>query len=208
MPDCDYCDAEFDDEQSYLKHLKKEHEGELTRVDQRRVEDVDAGGFSIPTGPAILVAVIGSVFLLMIYVVFVLGSGGGAGDGPRQLGSIHEHGSIEVTINGNSLDFTRDEFMLRDDFFHFEDQTGNWHVHGRGVTLEYAMGTLGIGVNESCVSYEGRTYCDSDPGTSVTIEVNGNSVDPGSYVLDGTESATSANQGDHIRIVVSQSGSS
>jgi sulfur carrier protein ThiS len=36
----------------------------------------------------------------------------------------------------------------------------------------------------------------------VVVEVNGEPVDPSQYVIQGTETASAADQGDHIRVVV------
>ena len=38
MPACDYCEESFDDETACLDHLAATHGGELSRIDQRRVE--------------------------------------------------------------------------------------------------------------------------------------------------------------------------
>jgi sulfur carrier protein ThiS len=56
------------------------------------------------------------------------------------------------------------------------------------------MSTLGIGVTNDSVTYEGETYR-SGPNTTVTVHVNGNSVRPSEYVLQ---------EGDRIRIVVEE----
>ena len=71
-----------------------------------------------------------------------------------------------------------------------------WHGHAKGVTLSYAMGTLGIDVTEDTVAYQGTTYGD-DPGETVVVKVNGESVNPEEYVLQ---------DGDHIQIVANASG--
>lgn len=80
MPDCDYCEASFDDEEEYLAHLQAEHEGELGRIDRRRVEEAgrtdEEGG--LPTGPIIL----GLVLLVAVAVVaYTVAVGGGGTDG-------------------------------------------------------------------------------------------------------------------------------
>ncbi|WP_225335686.1 DUF3105 domain-containing protein [Halomicrobium urmianum] len=78
MVDCDYCDAAFEDEDTYLAHLADAHEGELSAIDRRRVEGVEreeSGG--IPTGPAILAVVILASLALMVYVTLIMGGGGG-----------------------------------------------------------------------------------------------------------------------------------
>lgn len=222
MPDCTYCGDSFDDEEAYLQHLHADHDGsELSRIDQRRVDEaVDTGGGGgLPTGPVLLGLLIVGTLGVTVYVTFVMGgpTGSGAGAGtaaavpsesaqtPSAVGSVHEHGTIEVVIDGQELDFSRAEFQNPREYsaFHFEGGNGDiWHKHAQGVTLEYAMATLGIGVNETAVSYDGEVYRDGDPGTSVVVEVNGEPVDPQTYTLQGAQSETNLDGADHIRIVV------
>jgi len=222
MPDCDYCGDSFDDEGSYLRHLGDEHEGELGAIDRRRVEEeLDDGGGGLPTGPLVLGVVLLAAVLVVVYVVVFVGGGdatpatetgadGDAGEAslaeieqtPGPTGSAHEHGTIEVVIDGQRVDFSRQEYQVQADKFHFEGGNGQvWHTHATGVTLEWAMATLNIGVSEDTVVFEGTVYRHSDPGTDVTVEVNGEPVDPQTYVLQGTEAANAGN-GDHVRIIV------
>jgi len=220
MPDCNYCDASFDDEGSYLDHLHADHdESELSRIDRRRVEDHTGGGDDegFPVGPVIIGGLIVLAFGIIAYVVLVVnpsGSGPAAAtpddaeQTPYDQGAVHEHGTIEVVIDGEELDFSRTAFQNPRQYpaFHFEGGDGTtWHKHARGVTLGYAMSTLGIEVTESTVAYDGTTYDDADPDTTVTVEVNGEPVDPSEYVLQGTASEGSQD-GDHIRIVVETEG--
>ncbi|WP_206425014.1 DUF3105 domain-containing protein [Halosimplex salinum] len=208
MPDCDYCGETVDGEDAYLDHLAAEHEGELGSIDRRRVEDRTPGsddGF--PLGPAVLVGLLVFSGVLVVWVTFFMGSGGaegqspGAGSGPAfensvsqpsNVGGAHTHGGITVTIDGQELDFSRQEYQLQDDAFHFENGDGStYHVHAEGVTLEYALETLDIGVTESTLSFDGTTY-DANDGDTVVYEVNGEEVDPGSYTLS---------EGDEVRVV-------
>lgn len=215
MPDCNYCGESFEDEEAYLGHLDASHErGELSRIDRRRVENHvgDEEGGGLPTGPLIIgglilfsAAVIGYTTLFM-------------GDTPNQfditqvaqtpadnVGAVHEHGTINVTIDGETLDFSQPRFQNPQQYraFHFEGGNGDvWHKHASGVTLEYGMKTLGIEMNESAILYDGELYKESDPGTEIAVTVNGEEVDPSTYELQGVESTANARQGDHVRIVV------
>jgi len=226
MPDCDYCGDSFDDETAYLRHLGDEHEGELGAIDRRRVEEeLDDGESKRPTGPLVLGLVLFAAVLVVVYVVFVGGgdaspateadTDGDAGEAslaeieqtPGPTGSAHGHGTIEVVIDRRTIDFSRQEYQLLADEFHFESGDGRvWHAHATGITLEWAMATLNIGVSEDTVVFEETVSRDSDPGTDVTVEVDGEPVDPQTYVLQGTEAASAGN-GDRVRIVVETSGS-
>ena len=208
MPECNYCDASFEEEGAYLEHLHADHEeSELSRIDRRRVADhvgeEEEGEF--PTGPAIIGGTLLLTVGVLVYVIFFLNTGGGgsaaaSGDvgdveqTPYGLQTVHEHGPIDVVIEGTSIDFSQQQYQRQAREFHFENGNGQrWHKHAQGVTLEYGMSTLGIGVNDSSVTYDGTTYTDDDANTNVTVAVNGNDIDPSSYVLQ---------DGDAIRIVV------
>jgi hypothetical protein len=211
MEECSYCGQSFDDEGAYLAHLADEHEGELSAIDRRRVEgyeaDRESGG--LPTGPLVLGIVLGVAVLLVVYVTLFMGSGASDAD-VGQAGTAHEHGTLNVTIDGETLDFSRDRYQARETGnrrFHFEGGTAVWHKHATGVTVEYALNAHGIQVSEDTVTVDGTTYRASDPGTEVVVEVNGESVDPGEYVIQGASSASAAEQGDHIRVVVRTNGS-
>ena len=134
----------------------------------------------------------------------VSGTSGTAGSNaasltPHDNGAVHYHGDITVTIDGRTLDFSQRRYQLQNDHFHFENGVGDrWHVHSRDVTLAYAMRTVGVDVTRNSVTFDGTTYRDSEQGTTVTVEVNGESVDPSSYVLQ---------EGDTIRIVAERNGS-
>ncbi len=83
MEDCEYCSDAFDDEDAYLDHLAAEHEGELGRIDRRRVADRDSSdGSGFELGPTVLVGLLVLAGALVVYVTFMMGGGGSdAGDG-------------------------------------------------------------------------------------------------------------------------------
>lgn len=202
MPECSYCEAAFDDEDALLAHMREDHEGELSAIDRRRVADRGGEGEGFPTGPAILVGVVLFALAVVVYVVVFLGGGGGGDGEPGPFQSAHEHGTIEMRVLGEEVDFSRDRYQLEADRFHFEGNDGRyWHTHATDVTLAWAMDTLGVGLTEDTVTFEGTTYRDDDPDTEVIVEVNGEPVDPESYVLSGTPEPR-PDAGDHVRIVV------
>jgi len=215
MPDCNYCEESFADEEAYLEHLHEAHDkGELSRIDRRRVEQQvgydDDGG--LPTGPLIIGGLLLFTAGVLVYVTFFVWGGSSTASGPvgdvaqtpTNVGGVHEHGQINVTIDGQTLDFSQSQFQNPQQYqaFHFEGGDGSaWHVHAEGVTLEYAMATLGIDVSQDTVMYDGTTYRDSDPNTNVSVTVNGEQVDPATYELSGVGAATGQG-GDFVRIHV------
>lgn len=199
MRRCDYCAETVSTERELLEHLRDEHADELGSIDRRRVASLDSGA---NTGPLVYAAALGAVVLvgLVAYLVFFTGGSDGVPT-PHSNGAVHYHGGIDVTIDGRTLDFSRPEYQIgqtNDQHFHFERGNGDlWHVHSRDVTLAYGMQSLGIDVTEDAVTFEGTTYRDADPGTSVTVTVNGDPVTPNSYVL---------REGDTVRILVTTDG--
>lgn len=205
MPECTYCGDSFGDEAAYHEHLRAAHAEELGPIDRRVVfgDAADGSGWS---RRALLVGglvVVGAVLV----GAFVTAGGDGSDDGgaasagtttPTDLWGVHYHGTIEVRIDGQVVDFSRPAYQLQADAFHFENRDGTrWHVHARGVTLAWAMDTLGIEVGPSHVAHRGTRYDADDPGVRVVVEVDGRAVTPAEYVLEA---------GDHIRIEAAASG--
>lgn len=186
MEECDYCDDTFPDERRYLQHLESEHYNELGRIDRRRV-DGPADDDTTPLSTYLLFGGLVVVVLAAMYFALTAGNSADGSDGPYAQGSVHDHGPIEVTIDGQTLDFSQPQYQYentQNPHFHFEGGDGDqWHVHSQGVTLAYAMQTLGIEVTTNTVTFDGTTYDDSVDGERVVVEVNGESVTPGDYIL-------------------------
>lgn len=187
MADCDYCGESFDGEVPD-SHLRAEHLDELGPIDRRRLGEVEEDD-GLPTGPIALVVVIGLAAALVAYVVFLSGSGS-ASAGPLQ--SDHYHGPIEVTVLGETVDFSEPQYQAPDgEFtrprFHFEGGNGErWHAHARSVTLDFGMEALGFDVTRNSFTYQGTTYEDGSE-YDVTVTVNGNPAGPGYTLRDGDE---------------------
>ncbi len=216
MADCRYCDQSFDTEAAELAHLEAEHRDELGPIDRRRIGDVgdDDGGISVVwiSAGVVLLSIVGIVG----FVVFFGLNGGAAADEPHGVGSVHTHGTMEVTIDGVTLDLEEPAFRENDQAFHFHagyhDRYGAqiYHLHAQGVTLQYALGTLGIEVNDAGteLTFDGERYDDGAPDTEIRIEANGEPVAPGEHVLSGVPSEAEAAQGagDDVVVVVTTDG--
>lgn len=221
MPDCDYCGASFADESAYLDHLEAAHRDELGAIDRRRI-DADDGDEGDRDLALYAVGILGVALIagLLTYVVVSGALGGGDGDGelgeqgpapnppgfdlgpagedqvyqPYDQAAVHYHGEISVTVDGQAIDFRQSEFQhpRASPAFHFEAGEARWHGHARGVTLEYALETTAFGVTENTFYYDGTLYDASEDGTTVRYAVNGEAVDPETYVLE---------EGDSIEVV-------
>jgi len=206
MPECDYCGESFDDEDALLDHFATTHEDELSAIDRRRVEahDGDDGG-GLSVGPAVLGGLLVVAVALVVWVTFFMGNGGGGGGAPpygdqvqqpTNIGGVHAHGPMTVVVDGEEVDFSQDRYQLQADAFHFENNDGSeYHLHGQRVTLEFALESLGFGVTENTLVFDGTAY-NATSGDTVVYEVNGEPVNPETYTVQG---------GDSIRVAANSS---
>ena len=204
MPECDYCGASFDSEEAELNHLAAEHGDELGPIDRRRVGDAGGDDEGLPTGPIALGVVLLASIGIVGYVVFI--AGGSGADAQPVADGTHQHGTIEVSIDGQEVDLTQSQYTGRDNFFHIHPGQNDqmWHAHGSPITLKYALQAFGIEVNDdgTVLRFQNETYRESD-GAEIRLEVDGESVDPDYNVKGvGDESAARNGEGDDIRVVV------
>lgn len=185
MHDCRYCGEAFDDESRLLAHYRKQHMGELGPVDRRRV-GADQPGRKLPLS-ALLVG--GAVLLIVALYVFVFTSPAfEQRNAPSGLGTVHEHGTATVTVDGATLDFSDPRYGDLDSCFHYHTGEGDvWHIHCQGVTLGYAMGTFGVGISDAGVTVDGTEYRYDDPNAVVRVTVNGQPATASTPIADGDE---------------------
>lgn len=184
MHACDYCDQSFDSEDAYLSHLRSEHQGELGRVDQRRVEQQasNASQWSIPTGPAILVGIFLIVGAILVYITVFTESS-------QNTARAHIHGDIAISVDSENVPVTQ---RRGTEAFHFHE-SDQWHVEAQRPTLREALRAIGIEANSNSITINGQSYNMSSSGVSVTYQVDGSAVNPDDYVLE---------EGDTIQIAV------
>lgn len=205
---CEYCDRTIDSEEAYHEHLRIRHADELDEDEALRTAGESGRerwlSVGVPILTVILVAAVGFGLLTVGADFADPSSGSGTTTAtaseqakytPTDAGSRHVHGQITVVIEGTEIDFGKRQYQLQDEAFHMEGGGDErWHIHARNVTLEYAINTFpDLGLDRGSVTYDGTTYRDSDSGTTVEITVNGEPVDPVTYVIK---------KGDAIRIVV------
>lgn len=205
---CEYCNRTIDSEEAYHEHLRIRHADELDEDEASRIADesdrkrwISAG---VPILAVVLVTAIGFGLLAVGADFAGLSSDSGSTTAassesakytPTDIGSRHVHGQITVVVEGTEIDFGKRQYQLQDEAFHMEQEGDErWHIHAQNVTLEYAINTFpGLEIGSGSVTYDGTTYRDSAPGTTVEITVNGEPVDPITYVIQ---------KGDDIRIAV------
>jgi hypothetical protein len=163
MRDCPHCSASFeaDDEVAYLEHLRDEHPDEFGSVDRRRLDQLGGDGDDGVSSTALLLGGLTVVVVgIVVFVTFGLGGsspdeGVAAARTPSNVGGAHYHGTMEMVVLDDRVDFSQQEYQLQANAFHFEGGDGRvWHGHAEGVTLEWAMASLGIEVTESSVTFE------------------------------------------------------
>ncbi len=197
MVDCSYCGKSFGGEKEYIRHLKQEHQGELKSIDRKRIEEFEEDKLLNFSGSIGVFALGGILVLSFVFILFLyfnpLGSNTTNTGGSLVLDSDHYHGTIDVVIDGNRIDFSQPKYQLQSDYFHFESGNGErWHAHARNVPLNFAMQTVDINIhNNTALTFNGNTYTEKNYNISITS--NGESIDPTSYILK---------QGDNIQITV------
>ena len=78
-----------------------------------------------------------------------------------EVGSEHTHASMLFFVDGEQIDFTKDEYMLRSQHVHFENRDGTTiHKHATGVNLPLFLATLDIRLNTDCFMLDVvKEYC-------------------------------------------------
>lgn len=67
MSTCEYCGESFENEQQYLRHLKSDHQEELSNLDARRVEGVE-----LETDGSVRAVLVGMVLLALFVLLGTL----------------------------------------------------------------------------------------------------------------------------------------
>lgn len=207
MIECEHCGEEIESEEAYHEHLRLRHD-EMPDTETDGTSWLDREQLLYFGAPIVAVALI-----LVAGAGFVVLGGGSEAPGsadesefcpeaetqPHDLGSVHFHGTISVSVHGSEHDLARFKYFLEDEYWHLEDPNDEgeyptWHAHSKNVTLQYGLNSLSgfCAPNSSAVKINGTWYYDDDPGTTVRYLVNGKEVDPRTYVFEA---------GDEIRVV-------
>lgn len=204
--DCSYCGESVPDNE-YTRHLEQEHYEELTTIDQRRVGNHQAGrknrNIALYAGTAVVLAL-----FVIGYIAIFAGSGTNASSAaiqPNPENQIHEHGTIVVQYDDTTVNFSDSQYIERDGCFHFHNDGHEnlWHSHCEDVSIEYALETLDVEMTEDTLVIDDESFDANDSNTTVSVTVDGESVDPQEYVLDGVGPVDEgvAGEGDNVRIV-------
>lgn len=204
MNDCDYCSDSFESEEALLSHYDSKHYSELSRIDKKRVDARKEDELEIPVR-TLVGAVFGVGILLALVYISVAGFpdliGGAENTGeldaqiqPTGQNTRHYHGQVTITVDGQQVDLSQQQYQLQANAVHHEAGNGQrWHVHAQRVSVEYYLESLGFGpVTETTFQYNGETYSEAE-GDTVRYLVNGQEIDPQQYIFQ---------DGDTLRVVV------
>lgn len=210
---CEYCDETFSSRRAEISHVLAEHGDDLTSHERDALKrerndlsaDTETGLFDrLPvsrslglTVLAVAVLVAGGYGLASTGIVSFQGGGGasgptgsaGTGATPASVGpvgSTHEHATFSVVVDGAPIDFGQPRYQVQSSHVHFENGDGSTiHSHATGVTIGYALDTLGLGINGTCLTVHADTYCESTG--NVTTTVDGQELDNGAdhVIRDG-----------------------
>lgn len=103
----------------------------------------------------------------------------------------HPHGQLDVTVGGEPVDFTREQYTHVDEYFHFhgDENAERWHSHSLNLTASYAVSTFpGMNLTSDSFTYNGTTYSSTETASSLDVTVNGEEIDPETYVLKDGDS--------------------
>lgn len=69
----------------------------------------------------------------------------GVVQGDVKLSDNHYHGTIVVMENGEQVNLTNDKYQLKHSSFHMQHKEDfRWHAHVEGISIRFALGTLGL----------------------------------------------------------------
>ncbi len=197
---CDKCGRSVDSRREEIEHLLEQHDDTVTSHEKdelkRELNDLDDDeGRSFPlrtVAKAVLVlaVLVGGGYALASTGVIEFSADGSSGPGDVALGpagSTHEHAQFSVVVNGESIDFSKPQYQYQqtqNPRIHFEGGDGSTiHKHATGVTIGFALESLNMGINATCLQVHADTYCENDTATLETT-VNGNVIeDPASHVI-------------------------
>ena len=88
--------------------------------------------------------------------------------------STHEHPVLLIFLNGNVLELSKSEYMIRARRVHIEGMDGAiLHKHATGITIGHFLETLGMSLDENCfVDDKQNRYC-TDEERTLQFYVNG-----------------------------------
>ena len=185
---CDQCEKEFKTQQGLDQHKADKHsmsshekkELKKQREEEHKVEiNKKIKGKKMKKWAIVAVVIIALVGIGYVVATSIPASSGIVVGPP---GSTHIHHDIKVYVNGRAIDFSQARYQLRSRVVHFEGGDGSvLHTHATGMTLGYALDTMGIQLND-CLTVDGTKYC-NEGNKTLKVYVNSQPADNASEYL-------------------------
>jgi len=141
--ECKYCGKKFDDDKALEMHVNSKHSNKIIKVFK-------------PKKYALIITV--SLILVAILIFFAFQYSENVGP----LGSTHKHYDLRIYIDGNVDNLADRKYWLKSQFIHAEDNLQVVHKHAINVTLGFFLKTIGIELNDKCIKFEGKSYCEKE----------------------------------------------
>jgi len=110
-------------------------------------------------------------------------------------GSIHIHADFKIFVDGNEIDFRKENYMTNSEFIvnkytHLHDNKGNIiHVHATGITFGYFLNSIDFDLTKDCFKFDtGQNVCNEKNGKEWKFYVNGKlNNEFNKYVIQDTD---------------------
>lgn len=202
--ECGDCNETFNSRAELVEHRLDKHDDDMNSHERdelkRELNSLQAQQSSDSTSyrPVVmsvvaLLAIAGIGYTLFASGVISFSASGGtptatgnaASIGPA--GSTHEHMSFGVIVDGEEINFALPKYQIgqtQNQHIHFEGGDGDIiHKHATGVTIKFALQTLGMDINSSCLTLDtGETYCEGEEST-LEVTAGGEEVNASTSVL-------------------------
>ena len=94
-----------------------------------------------------------------------------------KIGELHTHADFKVSIEGNTVNFSRNEFDEKNAFVHLhmdhpEDAGNVVHIEAKGMTLGHFSNPLGMKITSNCITLHNESHCNGNE-KELMLFVNG-----------------------------------
>lgn len=135
------------------------------------------------------VAIFGVIIAVIAGGSYFAISGALSGPSIGPLNSTHDHADFIVYINGESLDFSLEQFQVRSAYVHLEGGDGEViHMHAINVNLGFLFQTLGMRLTSTSLSIQGGQVYENGAGRELKVYVNDVRIDnPANYIVQALD---------------------
>ncbi len=131
------------------------------------------------------VAIFGVIIAVIAGGSYFAISGALSGPSIGPLNSTHDHADFIVYINGESIDFSLEQFQVRSAYVHLEGGDGEViHMHAINLNLGFLFQTLGMRLTSTSISIQAGQVYENGAGRELKVYVNDVRIDnPANYIV-------------------------